>query len=177
MTSIYSSVYESYSKPTISLDNKKNIPLVQKLRKPSISLNTPKKVTKKQKGVKKPKVAKKAAKKVAKKAAKKAAKKTVKKVAKKTLKKVAINCNKISQKSSSKVVKKTIKKAAEKVSTVKSAPKGAGAVTKLAKIKPSKTKSSSTFFLNQKYKSRETFEYALIFTILVTIFGNKLLRS
>ena len=169
MTSIYSSVYESYSKPTISLDNKKNIPLVQKLRKPSISLNTPKKVTKKQKGVKKPKVAKKAA--------KKAAKKTVKKVAKKTLKKVAINCNKISQKSSSKVVKKTIKKAAEKVSTVKSAPKGAGAVTKLAKIKPSKTKSSSTFFLNQKYKSRETFEYALIFTILVTIFGNKLLRS
>ena len=158
MTSIYSSISELYSKPTISLDNRKNTPLVQKLRKPSISLNTPKKVTKKQKGVKKPKVAKKAAKKVA--------------------KKVAINCNKISQKSSSKVVKKAIKKAAKKVSTVKSAPKGAGAVTKLAKIKSSKTNSSSSIFLlNPKYKSRETFEYALIFTILVTIFGNKLLRS
>ena len=174
MTSIYSSISELYSKPTISLDNRKNTPSVQKLRKPSISLNTPKKVTKKQKGVKKPKVAKKAAKKVAKKVAKKAAKK----VAKKTVKKVAINCNKISQKSSSKVVKKAIKKAAKKVSTVKSAPKGAGAVTKLAKIKPSKTNSSSSIFvLNPKYKSRETLEYALIFTILVTIFINKLSRS
>ena len=135
MTSIYSSISELYSKPTISLDNRKNTPSVQKLRKPSISLNTPKKVTKKQKGVKKPKVAKKAAKKVA-------------------------------------------KKAAKKVSTVKSAPKGAGAVTKLAKIKPSKTNSSSSIFvLNPKYKSRETLEYALIFTILVTIFINKLSRS
>ena len=54
------SISESYTNPTISLDSKEYTPSLQKLRKPSISLNTPQKVTKKQKGVKKPKVSKKA---------------------------------------------------------------------------------------------------------------------
>ena len=52
---------------------------------------------------------------------------------------------------------------------------------KLAKVKKlksnSQSNSSSIFVLNPNYKSRETFEYALIFTILLTIASQRFRRG
>ena len=189
MSSTYSSISELYTKPSISFDKTQNS-VSMKLRKPTISLSSSQSSKKQNKhNIKKPAIssttpvkAKKAAKTLSastnvctvtqntpkvstKKATKKAAKKAAKKATKKATKKAA---------------KKATKKAVKKVVKPPS-PKGIGAVSKLAKVaksvKSKITKSSTILTFVNKYKNRETFEYALIFTILITIFMNKIKRA